>query len=142
MVPAGHSIQIRSSLIQVLNHQTRCYTRHVDNCHNCQSVRVAAVAMVCLTGVCRCGTSSSQYHLGKKPTLSSPLTTSSTSDCPESNCTLTPELGTNLTRHTDEEDTSLPAWTTFLKKVMKRWPQSKQISGSQASGFPRTRRGK
>ena len=44
---------------------------------------------------------SSQYQLGKNPTLSSPFTTSSTPEGPSSS-TLTPDPGTNLTRHTDD----------------------------------------
>ena len=81
---------------------------------------------------------SSQYQLGKKPTLSSPLTTSSSPERPSSS-TLTPDPGTNLTRHTDE--VSDPLQIELFKNVKKRLPQSRQTRGSHAPGLPRTRRG-
>ena len=81
---------------------------------------------------------SSQYQLGKKPTLSSPLTTSSSPEGPNSS-TLTPDPGTNWTRHTDE--VSDPPEIELFKNVKKRFPQSRHTRGSHAPGLPRTRRG-
>jgi hypothetical protein len=81
---------------------------------------------------------SSQYQLGKKPTLSSPFTTSSSPDGPSSS-TLTPDPGINLTRHTD--DVSDPPQIELFKNVKKRFPQSRHKRGSHAPGLPRTRRG-
>jgi len=109
-------------------------------CHICFPASVRHI-LVLVVG-CFSRMTSSQYQLGKKPTRSSPLTTSSSPEA-SSSSTLTPDPGTNLTRHTEVGEVSsavLPPIDPF-KNVKKRWPQSRHTSGSHASGLPRTRRG-
>lgn len=90
--------------------------------------------------------SSSQYHLGKNPTLSSPPSTSST-PVSSSSSTVTRSFGTNLTRHTlglgfDRSlSTCALARMMSLRNSRKVRPQSKHTAGSHAFGLPRTRRG-
>lgn len=109
---------------------------------------------------------SPKYHLGRKPTLSSPASTSRT-PMSSNRVTLTPSFGLKTTRHTgglsamqftqrppaddwwappDGSDCVACAFppaarTMDLRNAMNRCPQSKQTVGSQAPRLPRTRRG-
>ena len=109
---------------------------------------------------------SSKYHLGKKPTLSSPPSTSCTPIASNSVISI-PSLGLKVTRQTgclsacssmhrasasesralactsdDVACTSaLAASTVDFRNAMNRCAQSKQTRGSQAPRFPRIRRG-
>lgn len=80
---------------------------------------------------------SSQYHRGSNPTRSSPPSTSLTSTS-SSRTTETPVFCVNLTRQTLSFE---PPLIAFLRNDRNWSPQARQTLGSQAPGFPRTKRG-
>ncbi len=86
---------------------------------------------------------SSQYQRGRNPTRSSPFTTPSTSAVSNSPA-LSPDPGTNLTRHT--ETGCLFSVRLFLCMMSFRndttlCPNSRQTRGSHPPCLPRTMRG-
>jgi len=80
---------------------------------------------------------SSQYHRGSIPTRSSPPSTSLTSTS-SSRTAETPVFGMNLMRQTSSCE---PPLIVFLRKDRNWSPHARQTLGSQAPGFPLTRRG-
>ena len=91
--------------------------------------------------------SSSQYHRGRNPTLSSPASTSST-PAPSSNAMSTPVRGVNLTRHARARalpavSASPPERAPALPRTHDRnsSPHWRHTCASQAPGLPRIIRG-
>lgn len=91
----------------------------------------------CESGLVTPATSSSQYQRGKKPTLSSPLTTSSTLSCSRRR-TVAPAPGEKLALHTLDLSPEVTVSLILLKKASAK---SRQMRGFQAPGLPRTWRG-
>jgi hypothetical protein len=82
------------------------------------------------------GASSAQYHRGRKPTLSSPCSTSAVSVALSSR-SRAPDPGLNDTRQTLGPDGAI-----LCRRVAKhRAAQSRHNKGSHADGLSRTRRG-
>ena len=147
-------------------HGTTCQRRRGQIVHPAGNVGGAGPACARASASSRAVLISSQYHRGRNPTRSSPFSTSRM-PVASSSSTLTPAPGTNLTRHTRGPSFHAPGLAGGLdpeaslasaplpesrgatvvvvarfRRNSNTWcPQSRETSGSQAPGLPRTRRG-